>query len=72
MDAIIRCTQDALWDALTKADDMQPITSPAARFAMLRQVTTEMDPKTRIAMTFERLFMGPDAPASHMVYVIEP
>ncbi|SEW22941.1 transcriptional regulator, ArsR family [Cognatiyoonia koreensis] len=40
--------------------------------AMLRQVTTAVDPKTRIAMTFEPLFMGPDAPASHMVYLIEP
>ena len=39
---------------------------------MLRQITTEMDPKTRIAMTFEPLFMGPNAPASHMVYLIEP
>ena len=38
---------------------------------MLRQVTTEMDPKTRIAMTFEPLFMGTNAPASHMVYLIE-
>ncbi len=39
--------------------------------AMLRQVTTTLDPKSRIAMTFEPLFMGPDAPASHMVYLIE-
>jgi uncharacterized protein YndB with AHSA1/START domain len=39
--------------------------------AMLRQTTTDMDPKSRIAMTFEPLFMGPDAPASHMVYLIE-
>ena len=40
--------------------------------AMLRQVTTALDPKSRIAMTFEPLFMGPDAPPSHMVYLIEP
>ena len=89
MQTFIRCTQDALWDALTKADQMAmyhfmcndvrgdakpdnvtefilPDGNP-----MLRQVTTEMDPKTRIAMTFEPMFMGPDAPASHMVYVIE-
>lgn len=39
--------------------------------AMLTQTTTEMDPKSRIAMTFEPLFMGPDASASHMVYQIE-
>ena len=40
--------------------------------AMLRQITTEMDPKSRIAMTFEPKFMGPNAPNSHMVYLIEP
>lgn len=90
MQTFIRCSQDALWDALTKADQIA-----AYHFAcnevrgdatpgnvtefikpdgdpMLRQVTTEMDPKTRIAMTFEPLFMGPNAPASHMVYLIEP
>lgn len=90
MQTFIRCSQDALWDALTKADQMaayhfmcnevrgdarpdnvtefiMPDGNP-----MLRQVTTEMDPKTRIAMTFEPLFMGPDAPASHFVYLIEP
>ncbi|MGJ8604330.1 MAG: ArsR/SmtB family transcription factor [Marivita sp.] len=90
MQTFIRCTQNALWDALTKADQMaayhfmcnevrgnakpdnvtefiMPDGSP-----MLRQVTTELDPKTRIAMTFEPLFMGPNAPASHMVYLIEP
>ena len=39
--------------------------------AMLRQVTTELDPKSRIAMTFEPLFMGPAAPPSHMVYLID-
>lgn len=89
MQTFIRCSQDALWDALTKADQMaayhfmcnevrgdarpdnvtefiKPDGDP-----MLRQVTTEMDPKTRIAMTFEPLFMGPNAPASHMVYLIE-
>jgi len=90
MQTFIRCTQDALWDALTQADQMaayhfmcnevrgnasvgnvtefiQPDGS-----AMLRQVTTEMDPKSRIAQTFEPQFMGPDAPASHMVYLIDP
>ncbi|MGH1452062.1 MAG: ArsR/SmtB family transcription factor [Paracoccaceae bacterium] len=90
MQTFIRCTQDALWDALTEADQMaayhfactavqgNAAVGQASTFilpdgaAMLRQVTTEMDPKTRIAMTFEPLFMGPDAPASHMVYLIEP
>lgn len=90
MQTFIRCTQDALWSALTEADEMaryhfacnvvqgNAAVGAATAFilpdgaAMLRQVTTEMDPKSRIAMTFEPLFMGPDAPASHMVYLIEP
>jgi len=90
MQTFIRCTQDALWSALTEADQMaayhfacntvqgSAAVGEATAFilpdgqAMLRQITTAMDPKTRIAMTFEPLFMGPDAPASHMVYLIEP
>lgn len=90
MQTFIRCTQDALWSALTEADEMaryhfacnvvqgNAAVGAATAFilpdgvAMLRQVTTEMDPKSRIAMTFEPLFMGTDAPASHMVYLIEP
>ena len=89
MQTYIRCTQDALWDALTQTDEL-------ARFhvycnlvqgstkvgdgisfirpdgsAMLRQVSTALDPKSKIAMTFEPFFMGPDAPPSHMVYLIE-
>lgn len=90
MQTFIRCTQDALWDALTKADQMaayhficnevrgDALPGNVTEFItpggdpMLRQVTTELDPKTRIAQTFEPLFMGPDAPASHMVYLIEP
>jgi DNA-binding transcriptional ArsR family regulator/uncharacterized protein YndB with AHSA1/START domain len=90
MQTFIRCSQDALWDALTKADQMaayhfmcnevhgDAIPGNVTRFVkpdgddMLRQVTSEMDPKSRIAMTFEPVFMGPDAPASHMVYLIEP
>ncbi len=90
MQTFIRCTQDALWDALTRADQMaayhfmcnevqgDALPGNVTRFVkpdgedMLRQVTTEADPKSRIAMTFEPLFMGPDAPHSHMVYLIEP
>ena len=53
------------------ADNVTEFIKPDGE-AMLRQVTTEMDPKTRIAMTFEPLFMGPNAPVSHMVYLIEP
>lgn len=90
MQTFIRCTQDALWDALTQADDMaryhfacntvrgNASVGEETAFilpngdAMLRQITTQLDPKSKIAMTFEPLFMGPDAPASHMVYLIEP
>ncbi|ABD54018.1 ArsR/SmtB family transcription factor [Jannaschia sp. CCS1] len=90
MQTFIRCTQDALWDALTKADQMAAYhfmcnevrgnasVGNVTEFVlpdgnpMLRQVTTELDPKSRIAATFEPMFMGPDAPASHMVYLIEP
>lgn len=90
MQTYIRCTQDALWDALTQADDMaryhfacNTVRGNAAvgretKFifpngeTMLRQVTTALDPKSRIAMTFVPLFMGPDAPPSHMVYLIAP
>ncbi|PRY78280.1 DNA-binding transcriptional ArsR family regulator [Yoonia maritima] len=89
MQTFIRCTQDALWSALTEADQMAAyhfacnvvqgnaaVDQPTAFIlpngeAMLRQVTTALDPKTRIAMTFEPLFMGPNAPSSHMVYLIE-
>ena len=90
MQIFIRCTQDALWSALTEASAMAAyhfacnvvqgnatVGQPTAFIlpngdAMLRQVTTALDPKSRIAMTFEPLFMGPNAPASHMVYLIEP
>ncbi len=90
MQTFIRCTQDALWSALTQADDMARYhfacntvqgnlaVGEATTFilpngeAMLRQVTTTLDPKSKIAMTFEPLFMGPDAPPSHMAYLIEP
>ena len=89
MQTFIRCTQDALWEALTQADQMaayhfvcsdvrgNATVGNVTEFlkpdgdTMLRQITTELDPKTRIAQTFEPLFLGPDAPASHMVYQIE-
>ena len=89
MQTFIRCSQDALWAALTEADQMaayhfacnvvegNAAVDETTAFirpdgsAMLNQTTTAMDPKSRIAMTFEPLFMGPDAPASHMVYLIE-
>lgn len=90
MQTFIRCTQDALWDALTQADQMaayhfmcnevrgDAIPGQPTDFikpdgdVMFRQVTTQTDPKTRIATTFEPYFFGEDAPHSHMVYLIEP
>jgi DNA-binding transcriptional ArsR family regulator len=80
MQTFIRCSQDALWDALTKADQMaayhfmcnevhgDAIPGNVTRFVkpdgddMLRQVTSEMDPKSRIAMTFEPSSWGPTRP----------
>jgi DNA-binding transcriptional ArsR family regulator/uncharacterized protein YndB with AHSA1/START domain len=79
MQTFIRCTQDALWDALTRADQMavyhfmcnevhgDALPGNVTRFVrpdgadMLKQVTTEMDPKSRIAMTFEPVWMGEGA-----------
>lgn len=90
MQTFIRCTQDALWAALTEADQMAAYhfacnavegsaqLNETTTFlypngeAMLRQVTTRLDPKTQIEMTFEPLFLGPDAPGSNMLYQIEP
>jgi DNA-binding transcriptional ArsR family regulator/uncharacterized protein YndB with AHSA1/START domain len=89
MQTFIRCTQDALWAALTEADQMaayhfacnvvegNAVVDRTTAFikpdgnAMLNQTTTALDPKSRIAMTFDPVFMGPGAPASHMVYLIE-
>ncbi|MCJ7874909.1 metalloregulator ArsR/SmtB family transcription factor [Phaeobacter sp. J2-8] len=90
MQTFIRCTQDALWEALTKADQMAAYhflcnevrgdVAPGnvVEFirpdgsVMLQQVAQALDPKSRIEMTFEPKFMGPDAPSSSMVYLIEP
>lgn len=89
MQTFIRCTQDALWDALTKGDQMaayhvycnkvrgDAVVGGNIDFirpddtTMLRQVTKQLDPKSRIEMTFEPHFMGPGAPSSSMVYLIE-
>lgn len=87
MQTFIRCTQDALWDALSN-----PASMAAYHFAcdraerdgnvidfilpdgnkMLTQTVTEETPKTRIETTFEPHFFGPGAPASRMAYLIEP
>lgn len=90
MQTFIRCTQDALWDALS-----DPASMAAYHFAcdvvegraeegetirfllsvggkMLSQAVTKVEPKSRIATTFEPHFFGPNAPASRMVYLVEP
>ncbi len=90
MQTFIRCTQDALWAALTRADQMaayhffcRKVTGDAVvgenvdflrpdGSVMLRQTTTALDPKARIAMTFEPLYMDPPGATTHMVYLIEP
>ena len=87
MQTFIRCTQDALWDALQNPEEMAayhfmcntvqqsgnvytfvlPDGNP-----MMKQKVLSSDPKSRIELTFEPLFMGPEAPASRNVYLIEP
>ena len=90
MQTFIRCTQDALWDALTDpesiaayhfvCDRVDGSADPGGQLdwikpdgdTMLSQKTLSADPKSRIEMTFEPHFFGPDAPASRMAYLIEP
>ena len=87
MQTFIRCTQDALWDALTdpaqmasyhfmcdraeREGDEIKFILPNGDKMLTQQVTTET-PYTRIETTFEPLFFGPGAPASRMAYEIEP
>jgi DNA-binding transcriptional ArsR family regulator len=88
MQITIRCTQDALWSALTKADEMtvyhdadRTVQGDAAvgqttDFILpngdtaLRQTTTALDPKSRIAVTVAP--MTKDAPTHHMAFLIAP
>jgi DNA-binding transcriptional ArsR family regulator/uncharacterized protein YndB with AHSA1/START domain len=87
MQTFIRCTQDALWDALTDPDSMAAYHFMCDRAEregnvisfilpdgtkMLSQTVTKETPKSRIDTTFEPHFFGPDAPASRMAYIIEP
>ncbi|MGR3511280.1 MAG: ArsR/SmtB family transcription factor [Paracoccaceae bacterium] len=85
----IRCTQDALWDALTKADQVATyhfmcdaaegdaeVGQPMRMIrkdgsTMLTQVTTALEPKSRIEMTFEPNWEG-GAEKSHIVFMIDP
>ena len=83
----IRCTHDALWDALTKPDQMAAyhFACNAAdgggvmvRFTrdngstMLSQRVTGITPKSKLEMTFEPNFGEAPSPASRMIYLVEP
>ncbi|UWR21462.1 metalloregulator ArsR/SmtB family transcription factor [Sulfitobacter sp. S190] len=90
MQTFIRCTQDALWEALTDPASMAAYHFMCDRVegsaadgqtvhfikpdgeGMLSQKTLSSTPKSRIETTFEPHFFGPDAPASRMVYLIDP
>ncbi|MCK0166506.1 metalloregulator ArsR/SmtB family transcription factor [Jannaschia sp. S6380] len=82
----IRCTQDALWDALTDADQMANYHFHASEVSrdgdaltyvapdgkeMLICRETKLDPKTRIESVFEPRW-APDVPKSQFVWIIEP
>lgn len=83
MSTFIRCSQDALWDALQDPDAVahfhfmashatkqgETITSftPDGN-AMLEETIVEADPKTRIATTFQPKWA--EMPASKVVYLI--
>lgn len=86
MRTYIRCTQDALWDALTDADQMAKyhfhashVTRDGAALTyiapdgneMLICRETKLKPKTRIESIFEPRW-APDVPKSHFVWIIEP
>lgn len=84
----IRCSQDALWDALTQpeqiaayhfmAHDVQPEADGGHAYLradgslMLRQGPPTLTPKTRIEQSFEPHFS--DAPGAHsrVVFIIQP
>lgn len=84
----IRCTQDALWDALTTAEQVaayhfmcdaaegdavvgQPMNMIRKDGStMLTQVTTALEPKSRIEMTFEPNWEG-GAETSRVVFLID-
>ncbi len=86
MSTYIRCTQDALWEALTneqtfpnfkfftasaKRDGNQITTYSPDGNPILVAVETSVTPKTRIETTFEPKWM-PDLKSSRVVYLIEP
>lgn len=89
-ETFIRTSHDALWDALTQADQMgnyhflcdvvkgDCVEGQSTDYirpdgtTMLSQRTIKLDPKSRIEMTFEPHFFGPDAPHSRVVFSVDP
>ena len=86
MQTFVRCTQDALWAALTDPQQMAAyhfmcsdvrLDDNLYRFikpdgdTMLEQKIIASEPKTRLELTFVPHFMGPDAPASRSVFLLE-
>jgi DNA-binding transcriptional ArsR family regulator/uncharacterized protein YndB with AHSA1/START domain len=85
---MIRCTQDALWDALTRADQVGQYhfaghsaqdgddnaieVLRADGSVMLRQAVIKLTPKTRIEQTFEPHFIDGNAAPSRIVFIIAP
>lgn len=84
MQTFIRCTQDALWDALTKPEGMANYHFMANRIelqdnqliyytpdnnVMLVCTSVEETPKTRIESTFEPHWAGPDVPLEKSSFV---
>lgn len=87
METFIRCSQDALWDALTDPEEEVKYHFLADRITrdgntityytpddnvMLICTETELEPKTRIASTFEPKWEGPDMAKSRFEYLIDP
>ena len=87
LQTFIRCSQDALWDALTDPEQMQEYHFLARRVEkegdtyslfhadgtpMFRARTLEADPKTRIVSTFEPQWDAQGAAPSRTVFTIEP
>jgi uncharacterized protein YndB with AHSA1/START domain len=84
MSTFIKCTQDALWEALTDAETASAYHFLASKVerdsnrliyktpdggTMLICSETKLDPKTRIESTFEPAWAGPDVPLEKSHFV---
>ncbi|WP_298292465.1 helix-turn-helix domain-containing protein [uncultured Litoreibacter sp.] len=86
METYIRCTQDALWDALTDPEKQahyhfmadritregNTVTYHTPAGVMLICTETHQEPKTLISSTFEPKWEGPDMAKSRYDYLIAP